>query len=156
MDFLDALQPHPPYDATVTLPHAIDPPEADPAAAGAGRSLADLDQLHTVLHDLRLDCLRLARRRHELAFTIVGHNEIAALNARLVTVQALNLLQRPYHRSSSVTAWPAPPLPTNVLMSPADLIPYLTDALAVLGARQRLLAPRLDGLEPVDGELANG
>ena len=90
MDFLDSLQPQPPYDATVTLPR-------------------------------------------ELAFLVVGHNEVAALNGRLATVVALNRTRRPYHQSGVVAAWPDPPIPTRMLLSPVDLIPYLSAALAVLG-----------------------
>ena len=131
MDHLDALQPFAPYDATVTLFGTITPAEA--AATGEiDLSPARLDALATELHAVRLECLQLARRRHELAFAIVGHNEIAALNARLRTVQALNLTRRDYHRVSRVTAWPTPPIPAAMLMSPADLIPYLDAALSVL------------------------
>ena len=75
-----------------------------------------------------------------LAFTIVGHNEIDALNARLVVVQAFNRTLREYHRSSVVSAWPTPPLPTNVLLGVPDLIPYLSAALLVLSRRWRIAA----------------
>ena len=100
MDFLDSLQPQPPYDATVTLPR-----ELPPAPAGIDLSPAALAALHAELSALRLDCLKLERRSRDFAFLVVGHNEIAALNARLATVVALNRMQRPYHQSSVVAAW---------------------------------------------------
>jgi len=128
MDFLASLQPQPPCDATVTLPDEI-----APAPAGRDLSPAALDALQSELHDIRLDCLRLERRSRELAFLVVGHNEVAALNGRLATVVALNRTRRPYHRSSVVAAWPDPPIPTRMLLSPVDLIPYLSAALGVLG-----------------------
>lgn len=133
MDFLDALQPFAPYDATITLTETLGPPDAPPHDLSPTRLAA----LETELHDLQLDCRRLARRMRELAFTIVGHNEIAALNERLVVVQAFNLKLREYHRSPVVSAWPSPPLPTNVLMGVPDLIPYLSAALLVLSRRPR-------------------
>ena len=128
MDFLASLQPQPPCDATVTLPDEI-----APAPAGPDLSPAALDALQSELHDIRLDCLQLERRSRELAFLVVGHNEVAALNGRLATVVALNRTQRPYHQSSVVAAWPDPPIPTRMLLSPVDLIPYLSAALGVLG-----------------------
>jgi len=128
MDFLASLQPQPPCDATVTLPDEI-----APAPAGRDLSPAALDALQSELHDIRLDCLRLERRSRELAFLVVGHNEVAALNGRLATVVALNRTRRPYHQSSVVAAWPDPPIPTRMLLSPVDLIPYLSAALGVLG-----------------------
>lgn len=131
MDFLDALQPFAPYDATVTLTGTLEPDKSP-----HDLSPARLAALETELHDLQLDCRRLARRMPELNFTIVGHNEIAALNERLAVVQALNLTFREYHRSAVVSAWPSPPLPTTVLMGVPDLIPYLSAALLVLGARR--------------------
>ena len=136
MDFLDALQPFAPYDATVTLTETLGPPDAPPHDLSPGRLAA----LEAELHDLQLDCRRLARRMPELAFTIVGHNEIDALNARLVVVQAFNRTLREYHRSSVVSAWPTPPLPTNVLLGVPDLIPYLSAALLVLSHRWRIAA----------------
>ena len=151
MDHLDALQPFSPYDATVTLTDTLAPSDAsphdlphgwpsEPSRARSDRaqiSAARLAALETELHDLQLDCWRLARRTPELSFTIVGHNEIAALNERLVVVQAFNLTQREYHRSPVVSAWPTPPLPTNVLLSVPDFIPYLSAALLVLARRPR-------------------
>ena len=128
MDFLASLQPQPPCDATVTLPDEI-----APAPAGRDLSPAALDALQSELHDIRLDCLQLERRSREFAFLVVGHNEVAALNARLATVVALNGMQRPYHQSSVVAAWPDPPIPARMLLSPVDLIAYLSAALAVLG-----------------------
>jgi hypothetical protein len=112
----------------VTLPR-----ELPPAPAGRDPSPAALAALHAELSALRLDCLRLERRSRELAFLVVGHNEVAALNGRLATVVALNRTRRPYHQSSVVAAWPDPPIPTRMLLSPVDLIPYLSAALGVLG-----------------------
>ena len=104
-------------------------------------SPAHLDALATELRDLRLDCLRLARRARDLPFTILGHNEIAAINARLETVRAVNLTLRAWHRSSAVAAWPTPPIPTTMLLCPADIIDCLGDALGVLAARSRWPLP---------------
>lgn len=154
MDFLDALQPFAPYDSTVTLTKTLGPPATPPndlphgrprepsqaRADGAQISPARLAALEAELHDLQLDCRRLARRMPELSFTIVGHNEIAALNERLVVVQAFNRTLREYHRSPAVSAWPTPPLPTNVLLGVPDLIPYLSAALLVLAYRWRIAA----------------
>ena len=128
MDFLDSLQPQPPYDATVTLPRELPPPPA-----GRDLSPAALAALAAELSALRLDCLKLERRSRDFAFLVVGHNEVAALNARLATVVALNRMQRPYHQSSVVAAWSDPPIPARMLLSPVDLLPYLSAALAVLG-----------------------
>ena len=128
MDFLDSLQPQPPYDATVTLPRELPPPPA-----GRDLSPAALAALAAELSTLRLDCLKRERRSRDFAFLVVGHNEVAALNARLATVVALNRTQRPYHQSSIVAAWPDPPVPARMLLSPVDLLPYLSAALAVLG-----------------------
>jgi hypothetical protein len=132
MDHLEALLPPPPFDQGNMLPNPVTPPTHHPD----NLSSAHLAALYTELRDLRRDCLQLARRARELPFTILGHNEIRAINARLETVRAVNRTLHPWHRSAAVTAWPTPPIPTTCLMCPADLIPWLTDALAVLAARQ--------------------
>lgn len=105
-----------------------EPPPADAPPPDAAERAA----LKAVLGDLRLQCHRLGRRRRELAFQIVGHNEIAALNALLLRVAAHNARLRPYHRSGCVSGWGAQPVPMGRLLAPADLIADLDAALSVL------------------------
>ena len=124
----------------------LDPAPADLTPAALATAIADTPlpdaaeraALHAALAALKRQTLLLVRGRHERSLQLVGHNEIAALNAQLRRVARLNLALRDYRRSSRVAGWPDPPLPTNCLMSPADLLPALEvalDVLAVAGAR---------------------
>lgn len=135
MDTLSALIPNPPFDDTTgPVPifptpsvHVTPPPPDAPPPDAAERA-----DLIAALEDLRLQCHQLARRRHELAFQIVGHNEIAALNALLLRVVPYNAALWPRYRSARVAGWGKTPIPGNCLLAPADLIPDLSAALAVL------------------------
>jgi hypothetical protein len=113
-------------------------PPGPPAPDAPPPDAAERAQLKSQLGDLLRQCHRLARRKHELPFQLVGHNEIAALNALLMRVAAFNATLLPHHRSPRVSGWGVPPVPLGRLLSPADLIADLDAALAVLaqaGAR---------------------
>ena len=104
---------------------------AEPAV-GSVEHLTDLaDHFEAQLRECRA---AVATRYMRYWPDIVPHADREWLNIELTGIQALNRKQRPYHRIRGPETWPSPPIPTNVLISAGDLIPYFSDALLVLSA----------------------
>ena len=86
----------------------------------------DLLTLHTRLRTLLLDCY--AHLRAPWRFSVVGRNEIDALNADLEAVRRLNAGLRHPLRSPAIARWPVPVLPPRILHARGDLIGVLQTA----------------------------
>ncbi len=100
------------------------------------RSIHPVAVLHGELDAFRQNCLAAIRRANngEGGVSPIARNEVDWLNERLGEVQRLNAGLFHNVRSSAIAGWPAPPLPTNVLFGPRELLSPLGDALQALAS----------------------
>jgi hypothetical protein len=113
--------PHP-EPAEAPHPEPVEGPSKDHILS----SSKDLLALHTRLRTLLLDCY--AHVRAPWQFSVVGRNEIDALNADLEAVRRINAGLRHPHRSPAIARWPVPVFPPRILHAKGDLISVLQSA----------------------------
>lgn len=100
-----------------------------PSAAPPLPPQSELDEIEARLSATRENIWAMLRAPIGTYLMVVGHNELAALNADLGVVRALNAAIHPHYQSRRVAAWPDPVLPMHVLLAPRNLLPALGDAL---------------------------
>ena len=102
------------------MPTPAPPPDPHP------EPVEGLLALHTRLRTLLLECY--AHLRAPWQFSVVGRNEIDALNADLEAVRRINAGLRHPLRSPAVARWPVPVFPPRILHAKGDLVSVLQTA----------------------------
>jgi hypothetical protein len=113
-----------------------EPPRPDltpwPEISGPDTPPAVLELLCRKLEALRAECYAVCRNRDAFPVTPIGRSDVDALNRTLAAVKTLNAALSHHRRSRTVAAWPAPVLPTSVLLAPRDLLRVLDSAILVV------------------------
>jgi len=89
----------------------------------------DLLALHTRLRTALLECY--AHAREPWQFSLVGRNEIDALNDDLVEIRRINAGLSHTYRSPAVARWPVPVFPPQILHARRDLVSVLQTATRI-------------------------